>query len=98
RRAGVPTADFIATDSWDAAERYIAAHAGPLVVKADGLCAGKGVIVCSTTGEARAAARRILVEREFGEAGALIVMEERLRGREVSVMALCDGERVVVLP
>jgi phosphoribosylamine--glycine ligase len=98
RRAGVPTGDFVVIDDVAGAEAYIAAHPGPIVVKADGLCAGKGVVVCDSSEEAVAAVKRMLDDREFGDAGARVVLEERLRGREASVMALVDGDRVKVLP
>jgi phosphoribosylamine--glycine ligase len=98
RGAGVPTADFAVVDSIAAAETYIADHPGPMVVKADGLAAGKGVVVADSAEQALAAARRMLVEGEFGAAGSRLVLEERLSGRECSIMALCDGERLVLLP
>jgi len=97
-RHNIPTAPFAVFDSASDAERSVETHAGPVVVKADGLCAGKGVVVCDDRAQAKAAIRRMLVEREFGEAGSRVVIEERLRGRELSVMALTDGERVVLLP
>ncbi|HEY3354012.1 MAG TPA: phosphoribosylamine--glycine ligase [Polyangia bacterium] len=96
-RHGIPTAGFGVFDDVAAAERYIDAASGPLVVKADGLAAGKGVIVCSDREQARAAARSMLVDADFGAAGARIVVEERLSGREASLMALADGERLVLL-
>jgi phosphoribosylamine--glycine ligase len=95
--AGVPTAPYLATRDPAEAEAYIRGR-GALVVKADGLAAGKGVVVCSNEGEALDAARRMLVGREFGDAGARIVIEARLGGREASLMALVDGERVAMLP
>jgi phosphoribosylamine--glycine ligase len=95
--AGVPTAAFGVFDEVTAAERFIDAQPGPVVVKADGLCAGKGVVVASTREESKAAVRRMLTEGELGAAGARVVLEERLFGREVSLMALCDGERVSLL-
>jgi phosphoribosylamine---glycine ligase len=96
-RHAVPTGRFAVFDSVAAADRYVDASEGPLVVKADGLCAGKGVVVCDERAEAHAAVRRMLGEHEFGAAGARVVIEERLRGREASLMALSDGERVVLL-
>ena len=96
-RHGVPTGQFAVFDDAAAAARYVDAAAGPLVVKADGLCAGKGVVVCDDRAEAHAAVRRMLVDREFGAAGRRVVIEERLRGREASLMALSDGDRVVLL-
>ena len=67
----------------------------PVVVKADGLAAGKGVIICQDADEARAAVRLCLAEHAFGEAGATVLIEEFLSGTEVSLLALCDGTRVV---
>jgi len=96
-RAGVPTAAFGVFDDLDGALAFVDAQAAPVVVKADGLAAGKGVVVAASKDEARAAVRRMLAERAFGAAGARVVLEERLSGREVSMMALCDGTRIVLL-
>lgn len=98
RREGIPTADWQWTDSFDAAEHMIRAHSGLPVIKADGLCAGKGVVVPDTIEEAIQAAHDMLVSRIHGEAGAKIIIEERLTGPEVSLMSFCDGENAVVLP
>jgi len=68
------------------------------VIKADGLCAGKGVVVAATVDEAREAARAMLVDRAFGAAGEVVVIEACLVGKEASVHAITDGERYVVLP
>ncbi|HVU50812.1 MAG TPA: phosphoribosylamine--glycine ligase [Polyangia bacterium] len=98
--AGVPTAAFGAFEDLEAALAFIDAsvdRGGQVVVKADGLAAGKGVVVASSKDEARAAARAMMADRAFGAAGARVVIEERLRGREVSMMALCDGERLALL-
>jgi phosphoribosylamine--glycine ligase len=96
-RAGVPTAAFGAFDDLDAALAFIDARPGNVVVKADGLAAGKGVVVSSSKDEAKSAARAMMADRAFGAAGARVVIEERLTGREVSMMALCDGERLALL-
>jgi phosphoribosylamine--glycine ligase len=98
QRCGIPTASALITADIDEARAYIHAHSGPLVVKADGLAAGKGVIVCDTAAQAEAAARAMLEERIFGEAGATILLEERLTGREISVLAFCDGQAVHIMP
>ena len=95
--AGVATAAFGVFDDVAAAEAFIDAQRGAVVVKADGLCAGKGVVVASDAAEAKAAVRQMLFERTFGDAGARVVIEERLFGREVSIMALCDGTRFELL-
>src|SRR5688572_4541781 len=97
REAGVPTAAFGTFTDADAAAAFIDAQPGLVVVKADGLAAGKGVVVAATKDEAKAAARGMLEARAFGDAGAQVVIEERLSGREVTMMALCDGTRLALL-
>jgi len=97
RDAGVPTAAFGIFDDVATADVFIDAQPGPVVVKADGLAAGKGVVVTSTRQEAKEAVRAMLSGRVFGEAGARVVIEERLTGREVTMMALCDGTRLALL-
>ncbi|MGH7700235.1 MAG: phosphoribosylamine--glycine ligase [Gemmatimonadales bacterium] len=97
-KAGVPTAGSRAFTELDPALRYVAAHPEPLVVKASGLAAGKGVLVCPTRDDARAALRAMLAEGRFGDAGREVLVEEFLEGEELSVLALTDGERMVVLP
>jgi phosphoribosylamine--glycine ligase len=98
QEAGVPTAGYWAARSEAEALSALEAQGKPLVVKADGLAAGKGVTVAETLEEARAAIRDIFSGR-FGEgAGASLVLEERTHGPEVSVFALTDGERMVLLP
>lgn len=99
-RHRIPTAPFaVATTVADAeaAIDRIVATAG-VVVKADGLAAGKGVVVAGDAAEARVAARAMLEARRFGDAGATVVVEQRIVGREVSVLALTDGVRLEVLP
>jgi len=97
-QAEVPTAAFGVFDDLGSAEEFIDAQASQLVVKADGLAAGKGVTVTSTKEQAKLAARHMLAEGAFGVAGARVVVEERLSGRELSMLALCDGERLALLP
>ncbi len=97
REAGVPTADFaVATDA-AAAHRHVERLGAPIVVKADGLAAGKGVVVCETAGQAHRAIDEMMGERVFGEAGATLVLEQRLCGEEASFIALTDGETVLPL-
>jgi phosphoribosylamine--glycine ligase len=96
-RHGIPTAGFEVFDQVEAARRHVRALAGPCVVKADGLAAGKGVSVCAGAAEAEGALEEIMVERRFGEAGMRVVIEERLCGEEASFYAITDGERVVPL-
>lgn len=96
-RHGIPTAGFRVFSDADAADAYIRAAGRPLVVKADGLAAGKGVVVATHADEALAAVDAMLRKRAFGEAGARIVIEETLRGEEVSYHVVSDGERYVAL-
>jgi phosphoribosylamine---glycine ligase len=96
--AGVPTARYAVCDTVAAAQAAIAERNGRVVVKADGLAAGKGVTVCHSAAAAEAAARECLAEHRFGEAGRRVLVEELLEGPELSLLALCDGERVVGLP
>jgi phosphoribosylamine--glycine ligase len=92
---GIPTAAFETFEDASLAEAYVRARGGPLVVKASGLAAGKGAIVCETTDEAVAAVRSLLEESSLGEAGRTVVVEEFMQGEELSVFALTDGERVL---
>ncbi|MBX7191316.1 MAG: phosphoribosylamine--glycine ligase [Sandaracinaceae bacterium] len=97
REAGVPTAGFAVFDDAEAAEAYVREAGRPLVVKADGLCAGKGVVVAKDTAEALEAVRAMMRERVHGDAGARVVIEECLVGPEVSYHVVCDGTRYVPL-
>ena len=95
--AGIPTAGYWPASSREQALAALEAQGKPLVVKADGLAAGKGVTVAETLEEARAAIEEVFDGR-FGSAGASLVLEERTHGPEVSVFALSDGQRLVLLP
>lgn len=95
---GIPTSDFEVFQDADKAAHYIRQRPTPPVVKADGLCAGKGVIVAATTAEAEEAARSMLSGEAFGDAGKTIVVEDRVEGAEASVHAICDGTRYLMLP
>ncbi|HEY8810898.1 MAG TPA: phosphoribosylamine--glycine ligase [Candidatus Dormibacteraeota bacterium] len=97
RRAGIPTADFGVFAETGPARDWARARSGRVVVKADGLALGKGVIVCGSVDEAERAIDAMLVEHAFGRAGATVVVEERLEGPEVSLMAVTDGKRVIPL-
>jgi phosphoribosylamine---glycine ligase len=97
-RHNIPTARFRVVSTVAEAEAAIDEIGDHVVVKADGLAAGKGVVVAADRAEAKAAAREMLEARRFGDAGATVVVEERIIGREVSVHALTDGKRVEVLP
>lgn len=99
RHADVPTADFRTFKDEASAKAYLAEREDArVVVKADGLAAGKGVIVCDNRAEALEAVERIAGSREFGEAGSLLVIEERLVGQEASVLAITDGRTIVTMP
>ena len=94
---GVPTGSYGRFTDVDAAKAYIRDKGAPIVVKADGLAAGKGVILCRTDDEAEAAVDKIMTGRAFGSAGDEVVVEELLEGEEASFFALVDGRRAVPL-
>jgi phosphoribosylamine--glycine ligase len=96
-RHGLPTARHRSFDDAAAAKAYVAEQGAPIVVKADGLAAGKGVVVAATRDEANAAIDAMLGERRFGAAGARIVIEEFLAGEEASFIVMCDGTHVLPL-
>ena len=102
--ANIPTASYQTFKTGGDAERYIKDRYPepdepvPVVVKADGLAAGKGVIVCDTRHDALEAIDRIASQREFGEAGNELIIEEKLTGPEASVLAITDGETIITLP
>lgn len=99
-RHKIPTAPFFVASSVVEADAAIdrLASTGGVVIKADGLAAGKGVVVAADPAEAKAAARAMLEARRFGDAGQTVVIEQRIVGREVSVLVLTDGQRIEVLP
>ena len=104
RQADVPTAEYQAFRDADSAMRYVKARypnerdKAPVVIKADGLASGKGVIVCSRRDDALEAIDRIARKNEFGRAGSQLIIEERLDGPEVSVLAITDGKTILTLP
>jgi phosphoribosylamine---glycine ligase len=95
KRHGIPTARFDVFDNADNAKRYVDSVDYDVVIKADGLAAGKGVIVCSNKKEAYDAIDMMLVKNSFGEAGKRILIEERIDGIEASYIALCDGNAAI---
>ena len=97
KRAGVPTAAFRTFTEFEPAEQYIRSTEQARVIKASGLAAGKGAVVCDDADQAVAVAHSMLVERSFGAAGAEIVVEDRLTGEELSVLGITDGTDVVPL-
>jgi phosphoribosylamine--glycine ligase len=94
-RYGIPTAGYGTFTDIEKAKKFAREINGPWVVKADGLAAGKGVLICSTLKETDEAIEKILIERTFGEAGERIIIEEFLTGEEVSLMAFCDGHTAI---
>ncbi len=94
----IPTAAFKVFDSLKKAQAYIEKTGAPLVIKADGLAAGKGVIVAETKQEALAAVELIMADKAFGEAGSKVVIEACLQGEEASFIAFTDGKTVLPLP
>lgn len=97
RAASIPTAEGRVFTDPDAAHTYVQSREEPVVIKAAGLAKGKGVVVPETLDEALAAIDRMMIERVFGDAGDTIIIEERLQGAEVSVLALVDGRTIYIL-
>jgi phosphoribosylamine--glycine ligase len=97
KRHGIPTADYETFADAAAAHAYVDAKGAPIVIKADGLAAGKGVVVAMTLEEAHAAVDHMLSDNAFGDAGARIVIEEFLAGEEASFIVMCDGKNVLPL-
>ncbi len=95
KKYGIPTAEYAVFSDKTAAEAYVRQKGAPIVVKADGLAAGKGVVVAETVDEALQALNTIMAEKAFGAAGDRVVIEECLRGEEASFMAFSDGKTVV---
>ena len=99
KKWGIPTAEFAVFDDFDEARHHLSRfYGGPVVIKADGLAAGKGVIVASGPAEAEQALYDILIEKTFGDAGDRVIIEQCLSGEEVSVLAICDGKDLIILP
>ena len=94
---GIRTPKFAIFSDPEKAKDYVIRHSRPLVVKADGLAAGKGVVVCDGADQAIAAIESMILKKEFGTAGTKVVIEERLFGEEVSIIALCDGKTITPL-
>ena len=98
KQGNIPTGDFrVFTDPEDAIASLKEREEVPIVIKADGICAGKGVTVCGTREEAITAIQHTMVDRAFGEAGGKIVVEERLFGEELSILAVVDGKTIILL-
>ncbi len=97
QRHRIPTAYYETFSQADAAHHYIEAHGAPIVIKADGLAAGKGVVVAMSLNEAHQAIDFMLADNKLGEAGALVVVEEFLQGEEASFIVMVDGEHILPL-
>lgn len=97
RRHGIPTAEYQAFSDFETAKSYVETLDGEVVIKADGLAAGKGVVICSGAAEAVAALSGMMQDGQFGKAGDKVIVEELLKGEEVSILAITDGKAIVVL-
>ncbi len=97
KRAGVPTANFEVFENIESALKYVKTRSAPLVVKADGLCAGKGVVICKTQEEAAVALKNMMIDKAFGESGAKVIIEDCLCGEEASIIVISDGRNVIPL-
>jgi phosphoribosylamine---glycine ligase len=97
KRLSIPTADFRVFDNSDEALEYLKTKNPPVVIKADGLAAGKGVVVCKTSSDANAAVKDMMVRKVFGAAADKIIIEECLTGEEASIIVIADGKNVAPL-
>ncbi len=97
KKYGIPTAGYENFDTPEAALAYLETAAMPIVLKADGLALGKGVLICNTREEARAGVKTIMLDKQFGSAGNRIVIEEFMTGREVSVLSYVDGRTIKIM-
>ncbi len=97
-RAGIPTARYEKHENRDCAIDALERFGDRVVIKADGLAAGKGVVVCQSKMEAERAIDSMMVRRQFGDSGSAVVIEEALEGEEASILAFCDGENILMMP
>ena len=97
KKYGIPTAEYAVFDDAAAALKYLDDARFPIVLKADGLALGKGVLICNTLKEARNGVKQIMLDKKFGAAGNRIVIEEFMTGREVSVLTFCDGKTIKIM-
>lgn len=91
----IPTAKYEVFDNYDKALEYLKSQAMPIVIKADGLALGKGVLICNTLDEAVEALNQIMINKKFGISGNQVVIEEFLKGQEISVLSFCDGKTII---
>lgn len=97
KKYGIPTAEYETFDSPEAAMQYLETSKYPIVLKADGLALGKGVLICNTKEEAMAGVKTLMLDKQFGAAGNTIVVEEFMTGREVSVLSFVDGNTIKIM-
>lgn len=95
KKYNIPTASYEVFDDYEAAKEYLQKQSMPIVLKADGLALGKGVLICKTLEEAEQALKEMMKEHKFGSAGNTIVIEEFLEGPEVSILSFCDGKTII---
>lgn len=95
KKYNIPTAKYEIFDNYDKALEYLKLQQMPIVIKADGLALGKGVLICNTFDEANEALKQIMIDKKFGLAGNIVVIEEFLKGQEISVLSFCDGKTVI---
>ncbi len=95
KKYNIPTAKYKTFNNFDEAYSYVKENKFPVVIKADGLALGKGVLICNNLSEAEAGLRQIMIDKKFGDSGSKVVIEEFLTGPEVSVLSFCDGTTVV---
>ncbi|MDE7070431.1 MAG: phosphoribosylamine--glycine ligase, partial [Clostridia bacterium] len=95
KKYGIPTAKYEEFDSYDKAVEYISGAKYPLVVKADGLALGKGVIICNTKEEGLKAVKEMMIDSKFKDAGKRVIVEEFMVGQEVSILSFCDGKTII---
>ncbi len=98
KEEGIPTARYETFTSIDAALEYVHQQAFPIVIKADGLALGKGVVIAENIEQAEQALGNMMINKAFGEAGSEVIIEEYLEGREISIHAFCDGEKAKLFP
>lgn len=98
KRHNIPTAAYENFGDYEQAKRYLDSINHDIVIKADGLAAGKGVILPTTKAEAQTALKEIMLQKEFGSAGEKVVIEELLIGEECSILSLCDGKTIKSFP
>jgi len=95
KKYNIPTAKYEVFDNYETALNYLKSQNMPIVIKADGLALGKGVLICDTLNQAQDALKEIMIDKKFGSSGNKVVIEEFLTGQEVSILSFCDGKTIV---